>query len=253
MFRPLFIAFQLMSRIPVPSVITANEQDYGRSVVFYPLVGLVIGALLYGLLYLFEVIQIENINFLLAAIVLSVWVGLTGAIHLDGLADSADAWLGGFGDRKRTLEIMKDPYAGPAAIVVLVLMLLIKFSALGYLVVNNFLSLLFIPVWARISVMVLFLTTPYVRKQGIATQHMAGLPRKTAWFVIVLVWLASIFLVKVLAIIGLLISLTGFILTRYLMVKRIGGMTGDTAGALIEISEVLLLVGVVVYNSLFLL
>ncbi len=49
-----------------------------------------------------------------AVLVLAVWVGLTGALHLDGLADSADAWLGGYGDRARTLAIMKDPYCGPA-------------------------------------------------------------------------------------------------------------------------------------------
>ena len=54
----------------------------------------------------------------------------TGALHLDGLADSADAWLGGFGDPARTLEIMKDRAQRPVAVVVLVIMLLLKFSAL---------------------------------------------------------------------------------------------------------------------------
>ena len=65
-----------------------------------------------------------------AALLLALWVALTGALHLDGLADSADAWLGGFGDPARTLEIMKDPRSGPVAVVVLVLLLLLKFSAL---------------------------------------------------------------------------------------------------------------------------
>lgn len=47
-----------------------------------------------------------------AALLLTVWVLLSGGLHLDGLADSADAWLGGFGDRERTLTIMKDRAAG---------------------------------------------------------------------------------------------------------------------------------------------
>jgi adenosylcobinamide-GDP ribazoletransferase len=66
-----------------------------------------------------------------AALLLTVWVLLSGGLHLDGLADSADAWLGGFGDRERTLTIMKDPRSGPIAVVVLVLVLLLKFCALA--------------------------------------------------------------------------------------------------------------------------
>jgi adenosylcobinamide-GDP ribazoletransferase len=51
-----------------------------------------------------------------AALVLILWVWSTGALHLDGLADSADAWVGGLASRERTLEIMKDPRSGPAAV-----------------------------------------------------------------------------------------------------------------------------------------
>jgi adenosylcobinamide-GDP ribazoletransferase len=54
---------------------------------------------------------------MLAALLLAVWVLLTGGLHLDGLADTADAWIGGQGDRDRTLAIMKDPRSGPIAIV----------------------------------------------------------------------------------------------------------------------------------------
>lgn len=60
----------------------------------------------------------------------AVWVGLSGGLHLDGLADTADAWIGGHADRQRTLEIMKDPRSGPIAVVVLLLVLLLKFAAL---------------------------------------------------------------------------------------------------------------------------
>ncbi|PWQ89005.1 adenosylcobinamide-GDP ribazoletransferase, partial [Enterococcus faecium] len=69
-----------------------------------------------------------------AALLLTLWVLLSGALHLDGLADSADAWLGGFGDRERTLRIMKDPRSGPIAVVTLVLVLLLKFCALWVLI-----------------------------------------------------------------------------------------------------------------------
>ena len=69
-----------------------------------------------------------------AALLLTAWVLLSGGLHLDGLADSADAWLGGFGDRERTLTIMKDPRSGPIAVVTLGLVLLLKFTALVALI-----------------------------------------------------------------------------------------------------------------------
>ena len=64
---------------------------------------------------------------------LAVWVLLTGALHLDGVADCADAWVGGFGDREKTFQILKDPRSGPIAVVVLVLVLLVKWAALEVL------------------------------------------------------------------------------------------------------------------------
>lgn len=66
----------------------------------------------------------------IAALMLTVWVLVTGGLHFDGLADSADAWLGGQGNTTRTLEIMKDPRSGPAAIVLVALVLLLKLAAL---------------------------------------------------------------------------------------------------------------------------
>ena len=64
-------------------------------------------------------------------------IALTGGLHLDGLADSADAWVGGFGDRARTLEIMKDPRSGPAGVTAIVSLLLLKCAALASLSVEN--------------------------------------------------------------------------------------------------------------------
>ena len=123
---PLLIALQFLTSLPIrlPAMPTPRQQ--GRSLLHYPAVGLFLGALLW-----LAALLLEGASPLLqAALLLALWVALTGALHLDGLADSADAWLGGFGDPARTLEIMKDPRSGPVAVVVLVLLLLLKFSAL---------------------------------------------------------------------------------------------------------------------------
>ena len=93
----------------------------------YPLAGLVIGALCGIGAALFDGVG-EGLR---AAIVLTLWVALTGGLHLDGLADWADAWAGGRGDRAKSLALLEDPHAGAMAIVALVLVLLVKFAALA--------------------------------------------------------------------------------------------------------------------------
>ncbi|HBM07500.1 MAG TPA: adenosylcobinamide-GDP ribazoletransferase, partial [Pseudomonas sp.] len=118
--QPFLIALQFLTCLPVRLRGMPEPQQIGRSLLYYPLVGLLLG----GMLCLLGVALGNAAPPLKAALLLAAWVWLTGALHLDGLADSADAWLGGFGDRERTLAIMKDPCSGPVAVAVLVLVLL---------------------------------------------------------------------------------------------------------------------------------
>jgi len=167
MLRPLRIALRLLTRLPVPEPPPEDDgQDsVARSLAWYPLVGLILGALLWGLAAMLAAGAAPSL--LSAALLLAAWVALTGALHLDGLADTADAWLGGLGDRERTLAIMKDPCAGPAGVVAVVLVLLLKFAALAALATAPQPALLLAPVLARMALTALFLTTPYVRPGGI--------------------------------------------------------------------------------------
>ena len=127
MIRAFALALQLLTRLPVPSSSRPpRPEELGLSVLFFPVVGLLIGALLAGL---HTVLWLVDPG-VLAALVLAMWVLLTGGLHLDGLADTADAWIGGQGHRDRTLAIMKDSRSGPIAIVAVVLVLLAKFAAL---------------------------------------------------------------------------------------------------------------------------
>ena len=123
---PLLIALQFLTRLPVRLPGMPAPEQVGRSLLWYPLVGLLLGALLLAAQALLN----QQPAVLQAALLLTLWVALSGGLHLDGLADTADAWVGGYGDRERTLAIMKDPRSGPIAVVVLVLLLLLKFAAL---------------------------------------------------------------------------------------------------------------------------
>ncbi len=127
MIRALTLALQLLTRLPVPSLRTPPQpQELGQAVLFFPVVGLLIGGALVGIHFALR----GSDPGVAAALILTIWVLVTGGLHLDGLADTADAWIGGQGDRDRTLAIMKDPRSGPIAIAVIALVLISKFAVL---------------------------------------------------------------------------------------------------------------------------
>ncbi len=246
MLRALRIALRLLTRLPVPAPADADSALIARSLAWYPLVGLILGSLLWGLALL--LVAWKTPPLLAAALLLVAWVGLTGALHLDGLADTADAWLGGLGDRERTLAIMKDPCSGPAGVVAVVLVLLVKFAALASLA-DTWPVLLGLPpifllplVLARVALTALFLTTPYVRREGMGKAlaaagagpaHLlvaAGVLLPLWWF-----WPGP-------SLLAAGVTAAVFLWHRWRLMRRLGGTTGDTAGALVEWTETAVLV-----------
>jgi adenosylcobinamide-GDP ribazoletransferase len=234
----MWIALQFLSSLPIRLPGMPSPQELGRSLLFYPLVGLLFGGLLWGLNGLLGGAP----ALLHAAILLTVWVVLSGGLHLDGLADSADAWLGGFGDRERTLTIMKDPRSGPIAVVTLVLVLLLKFAALLALIEQQAtVALILAPLLGRTALLGLFLTTPYVRAGGLGQALADHLPRQAGRWVLLLSALACVLIEGWGGVIALVVAVWVFAGVRHLMMRRLGGTTGDTAGALLELLEVAVL------------
>lgn len=231
--QPFLIALQFLTSLPVRLHGMPEPCVVGRSLLHYPTVGILLGAIL----WLVSAAIPSTALPLQAALLLAAWVAITGGLHLDGLADSADAWLGGFGDRERTLAIMKDPRSGPIAVVVLVLLLLLKFVALWTLLAQEQrLALLLAPLLGRSALLGLFLTTPYVRQGGLGQALAEHLPRGSVR--VVLAFIAGLCLA--LGSTGWLALVTAACigwLARRAMCRRIGGTTGDTAGALVELVE----------------
>ena len=237
-----WIALQFLSSLPVRLPGMPEPAQLGRSLLFYPLVGLLFGGLLWGL----DALLLGTPLLLHGALLLTAWVLLSGGLHLDGLADSADAWLGGFGDRERTLLIMKDPRSGPIAVITLVLVLLLKFAALLALIEQRqTLALIIVPVLGRGALLGLFLTTPYVRAGGLGQALADHLPRHSGWQVLLACALGGVLVAGWVGVSALVIALTVFIGLRQMMLRRLGGCTGDTAGALLELLEMVVLVGLV--------
>lgn len=237
---PFWIALQFLSSLPVRLPGMPSLGETGRSLLYYPLVGLVLGVVLYGANAMLSGAPLM----LHAALLLTVWVLFSGGLHLDGLADSADAWLGGFGDRERTLTIMKDPRSGPIAVVVLVLVLLLKFCALlAVIEQQQFAALLIVPLIGRSALLAVFLTTPYVRAGGLGQALADHVPRSAGWWVLGFSGLGCVLVAGMGGVWSLVLGVIGFAWLRRIMMRRLGGTTGDTAGALLELLEVGVLVG----------
>ncbi|MFP5304794.1 MAG: adenosylcobinamide-GDP ribazoletransferase [Gammaproteobacteria bacterium] len=230
--QTLRVAVQFLTRLPLRLAAAPTPQQQAQALLWYPLVGALLGVVL----SLAALVLTTAPDLLGATLLLVLWAFMTGALHLDGLADSADAWAGGHGDAARSLAIMKDPAAGPAAVVVLVLVLLLKLAALSVLIARSPALIILAPLLARAAVPALFLTTRYVRANGLGAAMAKHLPRRAALLVVAaaagLVLLAGWSGAR-----ALLAAALAFGFVRTLAQRRIGGFTGDVAGALIEIVE----------------
>lgn len=249
-------AFQFLTRLPVPVKLDYNDALFRRSVVFYPLVGFVLGALLFGVSKLLHMVLPPLPA---AALLLAAWTLLTGALHLDGLMDTADGVLS-HRSRERMLEIMKDSRVGAMGVVVCVLVLILKWSLLQELFRSGEQSgLLLLPMvllWSRWYMVVAIAGWPYARQErgggmgtfyrGIGWKHVAG---NSAAAVILsaavlqlsqglgLHWAGEIW--TLLAFGGMTLG-GGYLMSAYIH-RKLGGLTGDTYGAMNELLEVLLL------------
>jgi adenosylcobinamide-GDP ribazoletransferase len=235
--KAIVAAFAFLTRLPVWRG-PLRDVDLGRSVSFFPLVGLVLGLALTGL---GAALSGGVAPTLVAVLLAALLAGLTGGLHLDGLADVFDGLAGGRGDRARTLEIMRDSRIGAQGAAALTLLLIAKVAALSQVVERrDLLALLAFPTVARWLAALLIVVFPYARPEGLgrafsgeAGRVQAGLATGIAAVVVAV--LGPSFILPAL---GTAAAVLGF---AFWLHRRLGGMTGDVYGAAIELGEVVML------------
>ena len=232
--KSLITALQFLTIIPLRPSTRPEGRDIAGSMSFFPLVGMMIG----GFLILINLITSRYLPPPIpSALILIGWVGITGAFHLDGFADTVDGLCGGK-NKKKILRIMKGSSIGAKGVTALILLLLLKFTLLLGLAndYKNY-ALFFAPVIGRWSMVVGIYLSSYVREEGLAKAFFDYKTGKEIFWASLITFCLGLVLFKIsfFYILGIAL-ITSLLLTAYLK-KRIGGLTGDNLGALNEIIE----------------
>lgn len=232
--RDVFLSMSLMTRIPMSLADEAYVRQ-SRATWAFPIVGCVVGGLVWGMLSLAHIFVS-----LPAATVIAVAFGtfLTGAMHEDGLADCLDGFWGGYTIERR-LEIMKDSQIGTYGVAGLALILLLKVILLTE-AQANFWVIVTAAVASRAGLPMIMATIPNARKSGLA--HSVGIPTvMTGATSIALGAILVLFLQGLSGITVIFITFAVLFLITKLALAKIGGQTGDVLGASQVISEIAIL------------
>jgi adenosylcobinamide-GDP ribazoletransferase len=232
--RALTAAVTLLTRVPLGKRIAVDEHDVARSLAWLPLVGVALGGAVALTARLLEG-RLDDAP--AAVLIVAAWALATGAIHLDGLADSADSL--GARTREQRLAIMRDPRLGSYGVLALVFVILLKVTLVAAVLARgHHLWLLAIPAVARAAASAVSAGLPYAREQGTGAAMIGGGSRlerlAVALATALVVALACARLRGLLAVAAA--ALVAIVVAR-LAQRRIGGLTGDVLGATIELAE----------------
>lgn len=234
--KTLFHSFMLYSRIPMYGI-NYSEDNANKAIRYFPLVGLVLSALS-CVVYLILLKFLPCVVCILFLIV--VMLLLTGAMHEDGLADSADAFFGGF-TKEKVLTIMKDSRIGTYGTLAIVCSMALRISSL-LLMPLYYLPIIIMLAHAssRVSPVILTSISSYVKTETSKSVYMSSKKRVYANVVVaVLLGLIPVFLFNYkIAIYSILAYLLITCFVMFYTNKKIGGYTGDVLGALQQLCEI---------------
>jgi len=232
------IAFQFLTIIPLPFTVRCEKEDLGRSTFFFPLVGGAIGGVLVAANWLMALCLPRP---LCDALLITLLTLITGALHLDGLADVCDG-LAARGSRERFLTVMKDSQVGAIGAVGLVLGLLLKWQALVAVPTElKWQALLLFPALARFGQVLTLTGARHARQDGLGAAFVQGAGNVPLLLAFTTVAAGGYYLTgfKGLAALAAVCVLT--VLGRMFFQRKLGGLTGDTIGCISELNEIMAL------------
>lgn len=233
MIDGLILSFQFFTRIPINKAVDFNERNMRYSLFFYPYIGALMGSIAAAVYF---PLSKGNIN-IASLVSIFVLLFLTGGLHIDGLSDTFDGFLSSR-DRERTLEIMKDSRVGTFGVLSIIFLILSKFVIISSFEKGLPLALILSMVNSRLGASYIIANKKVARKGGLGDMFHKSNPGKLI-LLNTTIYLIILLLINYYYIVPLVIT---FLFNEYFSrwsYKKIGGMTGDTYGAIIEISEVI--------------
>jgi cobalamin 5'-phosphate synthase/cobalamin synthase len=230
--KPLAAAVSFLTRLPVGRFVRVDAADVARSAGWFPAVGILLGAICGGAAFLLR----GHLPSMLAAVLLiALDALLTGALHFDGLADTADGFGGGK-DREDVLRIMRDHSIGSYGGTALTLLVALKVAAYAALLGGGrwFPAIVLTPALGRWSILLLTSALPYARQTPSVVREMAKSSLVWGTLTVAAALAASrLWCAGAAAVAAIAVSACFGLYCR----RRIGGITGDTLGANLQLCE----------------
>lgn len=233
------VALQFLTRIQINPNLVVDDETFGKSMSYFPLVGLIMGLTLAGAYYLLSFIFTPLIT---AAFIIWLEVAISGGLHLDGFMDTMDGIYSGR-SRERILEIMKDSRVGAHSVIAVVCLFLFKLVILtDFSSSSIFFILILTPMLARLTQPIGVTFFPYVRETGLAKTFNTYLDKKDLFKASLISLLVCIGLKGILGVFLFILTwIIALLINRYIA-SKIGGLTGDVYGAVTELTTVILLI-----------
>ena len=241
-FEQFIILIQFMTRIPIPLKTSYSEKKLGKSIKFFPLVGLIIGLILYFTNFLI-ITYLKNIFYnktIIAIFLIILEILIVGIIHIDGLADTFDG-LFSYAKKEKMLEIMKDSRIGTNGTVILILYFITKTTLTSEIIMINPKYLIICPIIARLSTPINAGFSNYARKSGMSNSIISENDIFEAIFSLALSTILVFYIISIKGIITIFIAFIFIIIFMLNVRKKIDGITGDTMGACLELTSILVL------------
>jgi adenosylcobinamide-GDP ribazoletransferase len=241
--KSLLLALQFLTIIPV-KIKDIDDNKMATALIYFPVIGLLLGLILVGAdnFLIFLGIKQFSVNIILIILLII----LTGGLHLDGLADTCDAFLSRK-DKEEMLRIMRDSHIGVMGVLSLISVILLKIAFLSSIIVSlKMISLLLICTLSRWSLVFAIFLFPYARKEGKAKAFIQGvnLKKLSAATIIALLLAFIIWKFNGLAVF-IIIAATTYLIGKFIS-RRLGGITGDALGAINELTELIILFSIYV-------
>ena len=233
-FYAFWLSFNMLTIFPIFKIHTFFKGINGYSAMFYPLIGVILGTMLY------MASKLGNAFFdptYVSVIIFALWVLFSGAIHLDGFSDTID---GIFVDKNRSLEVMKDPHVGTMGMIFSVVFLMLKLFALMH--IKDFSALVVVLMLSRLNATIAIYFFNYI-SSGVGMLIKEELK---PWMVFIAVFLSFVVSALFNLFYLLPISLATLFIVGKFFQTRYGGLNGDMYGFIIEFSELMMLNALIV-------